>query len=161
MDGGHFPASPWQARRVRAEVTEIVERLLASGRPEFRRLISAARLDDTALPPPSEDAVEPYRWFLERVGERLPLTSAGYLPPAVVAEIMQRFGWDAHWFGKGNREDLTIPVAQLRESARQLGLVRVYRGRLKCTEAGRRLRDDPAGLWRHVSARLPLGRSEA
>jgi hypothetical protein len=145
---------------VRAEVTEVIERLWASRRPEFRRLISDARLDDAALPAPSGDAVEPYRWLLERIGEGLALTSAGYLPPTVVAEIMQRFGWDAEWIGKGNREDLTRPVRQLRESARQLGLVRVYRGRLRCTEAGRRLRDDPIGLWRQVAGRLPLGRSE-
>lgn len=74
---------------------------------------------------------------------------------------MQRFGWDDEWIGKGNREDLTPPVAELRATARLLGLVRVYRGQLKCTDAGRRLRDDPVGLWWHIAAHLPLGRSEA
>ena len=29
------------------------------------------------------------------------------------------------------------------------------------TTAGRRLSDDPVGLWQHVAARLPLGRSDA
>jgi hypothetical protein len=85
----------------------------------------------------------------------VPLTGAGYLPPALVSETMQTFGWDADWYGKGNRENRT-PVAELRDSARRLGLVRVYRGRLSPTTLGRRLAEDPVGLWWHVAARLPL-----
>jgi hypothetical protein len=145
---------------MRADVTQVLQRLWASHRPEFQGLMSAAHLDDPVPPSPHPDAVEPYRWLLQRLGDGLKLTAAGWLPPAVVVETMQRFGWDAEWIGKGNREDLTPPVAELRVTARLLGLVRVYRGELKCTDAGRRLRDDPVALWWHVAAHLPLGRSE-
>jgi hypothetical protein len=145
---------------MRADVTQVLQTLRASHRPEFGALMSAAHLDDPVPPPPHPDAVEPYRWLLQRLGDGLKLTAAGWLPPAVVVETMQRFGWDAKWIGKGNREDLTPPVAELRATARLLGLVRVYRGQLKCTDAGRRLRDDPVGLWWHIAAHLPLGRSE-
>jgi hypothetical protein len=146
---------------MRPDVAEVIGRLRASGRPELLELIAGARLDSTDTPAAWPDVVGPYRWFVERVGDGVKLTGAGYLPPAVVLETMQHLGWDADWIGKGNREDLTIPVAELRETARQLGLVRVHRGQLRATPAGRRLSNDPIGLWQHIAARLPLGRSDA
>jgi hypothetical protein len=73
---------------------------------------------------------------------------------------MQHFGWAEKWYGKANREEHARPVADLRETARQLGLVRVYRGEVRPTTVGRRLADDPEGLWHHVAAHLPLARNE-
>jgi hypothetical protein len=146
---------------MRSDVVELLARLRASRRPELFELIAGAQLDGTDAPAAWPDVVEPYRWFLERLGDGVKLTGAGYLPPALVAETMQHLGWDADWIGKGNREDLTTPVAELRETARQLGLVRVHRGQLRVTTAGRRLSSDPAGLWQHIAARLPLGRGAA
>ena len=46
----------------------------------------------------------------------------------------------------------TRPVAELRDTARRLGLVRVHRNELRPTTVGRRLADDPVGLWRHIAA---------
>jgi hypothetical protein len=140
---------------VRPDIASVLESLRRTRRPDLRQLIDAARLEGLA-PAAVPDAVEPYRWFVARVGEGIKLTSAGWLPPAVVVETMQHFGWDARWFGKGNREESARPVAELRETARRLGLVRVYRGELRPTDVGRRLRDDPPGLWTHIAARLPL-----
>nr|WP_235939527.1 plasmid pRiA4b ORF-3 family protein [Occultella kanbiaonis] len=104
--------------------------------------------------------LEPYTVLLDAVGDGVRLTSAGFLPPAVVEEVTAGTGARAWWIGKANREDLTWPVAQLRASARALGLVSVRNGRLVPTAAVRRLRDRPLGLWRHVVSRLPLGKSE-
>jgi len=146
---------------MRSDVAEVVGRLRASRRPELLALVAGAQLDISDVPAPWPDVVEPYRWFLERLGDGVTLTSAGHLPPSLVVETMQRLGWDADWIGKANREDLTIPVAALRETARRLGLVRVHRRQLRATTAGRRLSDDPVGLWQHIAARLPLGRSDA
>lgn len=146
---------------MRSDVAEMVGRLRASRRPELLELIAGAQLDSTDAPAAWPDVVEPYRWFLERLGDGVTLTSAGHLPPSLVVETMQRLGWDADWIGKAHREDLTVPVAELRETARRLGLVRVHRGRLRTTTAGRRLSSDPLALWQHIAARLPLGRSEA
>ena len=146
---------------MRADVLEVIDRLRAPRRPALLRLLAAAGLDDDRAPEPWPDVVEPYRWLLQRIGDGVTLTGAGYLPPSMVLETMQQLGWDADWIGKGNREDLTVPVAELRESARRLGLVRVYRGELRCSAAGARLRDDPPGLWWHIAAHLPLGGSDA
>ncbi|SNR56114.1 hypothetical protein [Blastococcus mobilis] len=141
---------------MRNDAADVLDRLRDSRDPRLLRLIDDALRADTVTPP-DPDVVEPYRWFLARVGDGLKLTAAGYLPPAVVSEIMRRFGWDADWVGAGNREDLTVPVSALRTSARRLGLVRVHRGVLLQSVAGRRLAEDPDGLWQHIAARLPLG----
>jgi hypothetical protein len=145
---------------VRPDLAELFDGLRRAGKPRLRRLIKDAGLD--ADPPaPEPYVVEPYRWFLARVGDGVQLTSAGHLPPALVGETMRSLGWDADWPGTATREHLTVPVAVLRDTARRLGLVRVSRGRLLPTTVGRRLVDDPIGLWRHLAARLPLARDEA
>lgn len=103
---------------------------------------------------------EPFRILLDLVGSGVTLTSAGYLPPAVVEQIAERSGITAWWIGKANREDLTPPVAQVRDLARALGLVSVRKGRLSPTAAAVRCQDAQA-LWRHIVSRLPLGTRDA
>jgi hypothetical protein len=145
---------------VRPDLAELLDALRRSRRPGLLGMIEDAGLD--AEPPaPGPDVAEPYRWFLARIGDGVKLTGAGHLPPALVAEIMRSLGWDADWPGTATREHLTVPVAELRDTARRLGLVRVHRGQLLPTTVGRRLVDDPVGLWLHLTTRLPLARDEA
>lgn len=94
--------------------------------------------------------------MLDRVGDDgIKLTAAGYLPPVHVEAAMSELGLDEEWIGKGNREDLTYPVLELRETTQSLGLLRKYRGRLLLTKQGQRLKDDTASLWWHIARRLP------
>ncbi|MBJ7452584.1 MAG: plasmid pRiA4b ORF-3 family protein [Blastococcus sp.] len=144
---------------MKAGVDDLLDVLGDSRDPELRRVVASAGVDDHP-PVPDPDVMEPYRWFVHRVGDGVRLTAAGYLPPALVAETMQTLGWDSDWFGAGNREDMTRPVAELRDTARRLGLVRVQRSMLTPTKDGRRLAADPVGLWWHVAARLPLARRD-
>ena len=101
-----------------------------------------------------------YRTFLDVISDGVTLTAAGYLPPAVVEQVAERTGINDWWIGKANREDLTYPVADIRRSARALGLVSVRKGRLSPTAAATRCRD-PQALWRHIVGRLPLGTKDA
>ena len=103
---------------------------------------------------------ESYRIFLDVIGDGVALTGAGYLPPAVVEQFAERSGISGWWIGKANREDLTYPVADVRTTARALGLVSVRKGRLSPTAAATRRRD-PQALWRHIVGRLPLGTKDA
>ncbi|WP_373461759.1 hypothetical protein [Arthrobacter sp. V4I6] len=97
----------------------------------------------------------PYLWLARRIGpDGISLTAAGWLPPAVVREAMTELGWAKDWIGKANREDQTLPVLQLRESAQRLGLIRKIKGRLVLTSATKRLLDDPAGLWLFLARAL-------
>lgn len=59
---------------------------------------------------------------------------------------------------RGRRaEDLTPPVAAMRDTARALGLVYVRDGHLRASRIGTQGRRDPQKLWRHIVRRLPLG----
>jgi hypothetical protein len=60
--------------------------------------------------------------------------------------------------GKANREEHTLPVLHLRQSAISMGLVRKHKGRLVLTKAGGSLAGQPRALWSHVVGKLPLGR---
>lgn len=116
-----------------------------------------------ASPISEADAVrllEPFEVLLAVVGDGVRLTGAGYLPPAVVEQVAERTGATGWWIGKANREDLTWPVAQLRATARALGLVSVRKGVLVPTGVARRNRARPLELLRHVATRLPLGRTD-
>jgi hypothetical protein len=103
---------------------------------------------------------ETYRTFLNVVGVGVKLTAAGYLPPAVVEQFAKRSGITDWWIGKANREDLTPPVAGVRDAARALGLVAVRNGHLSPTAASRRGRKDAVALWKHILSRLPLGKKD-
>ncbi|MFI7495310.1 plasmid pRiA4b ORF-3 family protein [Kocuria sp. M4R2S49] len=138
-------------------VAALVERVPAGLRPEFRSYVRSAGLDAPRAVDPEVAArlTAPYRWLIRRIGaDGLALTAAGWLPPAVVAEAMDEFGWDERWIGKGNREEWTQPVRRLREQAQRLGLVRKLRGRLVLPAVVRKLRDDPAELWSFVARSL-------
>jgi pRiA4b ORF-3-like protein len=143
------------------EAAELIEQLRRTRSVPVLRLLDDAGLDAGPAPQPDPAAAEPYRWLLTRVGDGVRLTQAGYLPPAIVTETMRTLGWDADWIGTHNREDQTLPVLLLRDSARRFGLLRTSRGVLLRTVAGRRLTDDPVGLWWHLAERLPLARGEA
>jgi hypothetical protein len=130
----------------------------------LRKLIDAAALDEPAVIDPDAAArmVRPYTWLLDRVGEDgITLTGAGYLPPAHVEAAVAELGLAEEWIGKLNRENHTMPVLDLRESAQKLGLLRKHRGKLLLTTRGRRLLADPVGLWWHVAERTPLASQDS
>lgn len=101
-------------------------------------------------------AVRPYAWLIDRVGaDGIKLTAAGYLPPVHVEAAFRELDLADAWIGKGNREDLTVPVLHLRESAQRMGLLRKHRGRLSATARAKAVRGDPAALWWHLAERMP------
>lgn len=148
--------------------TQESRRLIEGLRPELAELLGgldpvgsfvaaewvAAIPEDAAAAVDLTAATEHWRVLLDAVGPGVKLTAAGYLPPAVVQQLHTNLGL-ADWFGKGNREDLTYPIAQLRTAAQHIGLLRKAKGSLTPTAKARRVASDPAGLFEHVSARLP------
>lgn len=103
-----------------------------------------------------EKAVGPYPWLLEHVGDDgITLTGAGHLPPASVREAAEALGLTGRAIGMANREVQTLPVLNLRESARKSGQLRKSKGRLLLTKAGRAARDDSRALWDHLAERMP------
>ena len=99
--------------------------------------------------------IRPFAWLMDAVGaDGLALTSAGWMPPATVLEGMTELGWLDDWIGKGNREDLTPPIAELREVAQRMGLVRVQKGRLLLSAAAKGALGDPRAQLRLVAGGL-------
>lgn len=144
---------------VTGELAELAEGLERSGVRLLRTVLARAGSYEPAEVT-DDDAVrltETYRLFLQMVGDGVALTSAGYLRPALVQEFAERSGITGWYIGKANREDLTYPVAQVRGTARSLGLVTVRKGRLLPTARGARCREDARLLWQHIVDRLPLG----
>lgn len=148
---------------VTGELAELAEQLEHRGirllREVLGRPLSYGPTDVTETE--AARATETYRTFLDIIGDGVALTAAGYLPPRVVEQIAERTGIADWWIGKANREDLTYPVAEIRTTARALGLVSVRKGRLMPTAAAIRCGPDPQALRRHIVGRLPLGSKDA
>lgn len=129
---------------------DLIDRLDSGDVDSFTGLLVLA-LDPTVREVSDEqvrDAVRPWQLFLTLAGEDgIPLTSAGWMRPAVVEQIARELGVDQWWIGKTNREDLTAPVARLREHVMELGLLRKFKGNLVRTPRGRAIDGHPDYLW--------------
>jgi hypothetical protein len=151
----------------RAILPAPIEELVASLRNPFTQIELLHLLFDARVHEPvvidAETAarmVRPYAWLLDRVGaEGIKLTAAGYLPPTHVEAAVADLGLADEWIGSYNREDQTLPVLMLRESAMRLGLLRKQRGMLLASPRGRTLRGDPVGLWWYLAENLPPRRA--
>lgn len=141
------------------ELAELLETFVQHGNRRLRDALSRPLSHGPTGVSEDEAAhlTEAYRFFLDSVGDGVALTSAGYLPPHLVERFAEIAGITGWWIGKANREDLTPPVAAVRETARKLGLVTVRKGRLTPTAAGVRVRKDPQALLQHIVGRLPMG----
>jgi hypothetical protein len=134
----------------------------AAGKRRLRRLIATALAAPVLVDVEFAAAtVRPYRRLINRVGaDGITLTAAGYLPPIHVEAAWIELDLRDAWIGKGNREDLTIPVLHLRESAQRMGLLRKHRGRLLATARGKAVCRDPVALWRHLAERMPASSND-
>lgn len=133
-------------------------------RAELRQhLDRAGLLTPTELDPATATSlIRPYAWLMGAVGvDGIGLTSAGWMPPATVLDGMTELGWLDDWIGKGNREDLTPPIANLRESAQRIGLVRVVKGRLVLSVAAKKALDNPLTQLRLIAKGLYRTLSDA
>lgn len=146
---------------VAAELAALNDRLERRGNRQLREVLSRPAVHDPVEVTDAEEArlTDVYRVFLDSVGDGVTLTAAGYLPPAVVEAFAERSGITSWWIGKANREDLTPPVAAVRDTARALGLISVRRRRLAPTAAGTRCRSDATLLRQHIVTRPPLGKT--
>ena len=104
-----------------------------------------------------ETAMAPVQAVLDVMGPGVTLSAAGYLPAAHVARLAERLGIDRDLVGDTNREHLMPRMVELRTAMQRLGLLHKTGRRQEPTTAAIRYQHDPAGLWRHVASRLPLG----
>ena len=87
--------------------------------------------------PPTSGALRPLAGMLDVVREPVPLTAAGYLPPATVEAVLDATGLAGEVQGSSRREVDVRQVRLLRDAAHRLGLLRVHRRTLSLTPRGR------------------------
>ncbi len=144
---------------VTGELAELLENLERRGVRALREVLGRPAWHGPTEVTDAEAArlTQTYQVLLDVIGPGVSLTGAGYLPPAIVEQVAERSGITGWWIGKANREDLTPPVAGVRDTARALGLLTVRKSKLIPTAIGTRCRQDPRALWAHIVGRLPLG----
>jgi len=148
---------PWHS--LPAPLADLVRRLRGEGGLAADRWLATlgqrrpVRLDDDE----ARLAARPWLAVLNAVGRGTKLTAAGYLPPLVVEQIAQATGVTDWWIGKANREDQTWPVAALRETAQNIGLLRKAKGTLAPTARAKATASQPPRLVVSVLQRLPIG----
>lgn len=144
------------------ELIEVIDRLHTAARFDIDDWLAAPGWAEPVTFTQAEAAAltTPYRAVLDAVGDGLSLTAAGYLPPRTVESIFEQAKLAEEWIGKGNREDLTPPVYDLRERVRRFGLIRKAKGRLLPTAKALRVRDDPEALLDLVLTRVALDGEE-
>lgn len=149
------------------ELSPIVSLLAALPVPiriELRLHLHRTGALSAETPPPDVVApmLAPFRWLIATVGaDGLPLTKAGWMPPATVLDGMTTLGWREGWIGEANREDLTWPIRELRDAAQRMGIVRVRKGMLLLGAEAKKALTDPGRLWRLVTSRALRGLSDA
>lgn len=125
--------------------------------PEALRHWRGSRIDELNEPPePPEDlgaVIGPIRWLLDVCRDGVELTQSGYLPPSIVREGVERFGW-WDWPGRPRSEADVHQLGALRESAARLRLLTKRARRLGTSRNGIELLEESAGLWRAVATTI-------
>ncbi len=128
----------------------------AHSRPGERSRLAAAvlpRLLEEAAPP--DGALPTLSWLLGHADAGLRLTARHYIPPALVTEAVDMFGWREQLTGALRQELDVFPLHTLRGLAQgEMGAVRRSGTSLLLTRAGRLMSEDRSARWRIGTACL-------
>jgi hypothetical protein len=148
-------------------VDELVRRADPRDVPALTELTAAAVAGDarpssgqpvgprTITPLATRGAVRPWQVMLSAAGtERESRSCQRGMRPAAVEVIFHALRTEQSWIRRGNREDLTSPVAELREQVVAARLLRKHPGRLVLIRLGRQVDGDASAIWEALAARL-------
>jgi hypothetical protein len=128
----------------------------ANSRPGERSRLAAAvlpRLLEETVPP--DNALPTLGWLLGHADVGLKLTARYYIPPAVITEAVEEFGWREQLPGALRQELDVFPLHTLRGLAQgEMGAIRRAGTSLVLTRTGRLMAEDPAVRWRIGTAAL-------
>jgi hypothetical protein len=134
---------------------------LRRGGPQRKTLLSRiaeSLIKRQSAPPEATGALTPLIRLLQLAESALRLTQKGNVPPDQVRRLSAEFGWwNAPWPGP-HREDDIPELGELRQLARGAGLVRLSKGKLLITPAGRRVLANPESAWDKVVERFASGK---
>ena len=125
--------------------------------PEALRHWRGSRIYELHEPPERPEDLDavigPMRWLLHVCRDGVELTQRGYLPPSIVRDGVERFGW-WDWSGRPRSEGDVHQLGALRETSARLRLVTKRARRLGTSRHGIALLEDPVALWRAVATTL-------
>jgi len=128
----------------------------AHSRPGERSRLAATvlpRLLEEADPP--DDALPTLSWLLGYADVGLRLTARHYIPPTLVTEAVDMFGWREQLAGALRQELDVFPLHALRGLAQgEMGALRRSGTSLLLTRTGRVMVEDRAARWRIGTAAL-------
>jgi hypothetical protein len=128
----------------------------ANSRPGERSRLAAAvlpRLLEEAGAP--DDALPTLSWLLGHADAGLRLTARHYIPPALVTEAVDMFGWREQLAGALKQELDVFPLHTLRGLAQgEMGAIRRTGTSLVLTRTGRLMTEDRDTRWRIGTAAL-------
>lgn len=102
------------------------------------------------------ELLRPFTVLAELCSDGLNLTKAGWMPPKVVGDFVERSDLEGIDFesGSSKRENNMITVARLRDAAQRMGLLRKAKGVLTTTQRARKLMGDPTAMADYIAVRL-------
>src|ERR1700759_2969288 len=119
----------------------------ASSRPGRRSRLAAAvlpRLLEETVPP--DDALPTLGWLLGHADVGLKLTARHYIPPAIITEAVEQFGWRGPLRGALRQELDVFPLHTLRGLAQgEMGAIRRAGTSLGLAPTGRPVGGEPSG----------------
>ncbi len=116
-----------------------------TGTPARRRVLAEVEVMVREAVPVPDGEPAPLVWLFDRLSEGVRLTQRGYLPPALVREGDERFGWSpAH---PASREVDLPQLRELHDLLSQHRLVTKRHDLLRPSTRGRAVLADPAALW--------------
>src|SRR6201995_1028927 len=128
----------------------------ANSRPGERSRLAAAglpRLLEETVPP--EGALPTLGWLLGHADGGRQLTPRHRIPPAIITEAVEEFGWREQLPGALRQELDVLPLHTLRGLAQgEMGAIRRAGTSLGLTRTGRLMAEDPAVRWRIGTAAL-------
>jgi hypothetical protein len=128
----------------------------AHSRPGERSRLAAAVLPRLLEElSPRDDALPTLSWLLGHAEAGLRLTARHYIPPALVTEAVDAFGWREQLAGALRQELDVCPLHTLRGLAQgEMGAIRRTGTSLVLTRTGKLMAEDRAARWRIGTACL-------
>lgn len=145
---------PTWRRRVEAERLEAWSESRGPTRRRLMRSVLRRLATPSGAPEGAVSALAPLRWLLSSLDDGVATTSAGRLPPELVAAAVSRFGWRVPGGRRPRSETDVWQLEETRALAAAIGAIERDAGRISATARGRLLRRDIEGLWTAVARQV-------
>lgn len=160
LDSEHpvLPGQSWRTAIVTERISTWADaattRSVDLGR--IRARVANQLLHPIAPPPDVAECMQPVTWFLGGFGDAQPLTQAGYLKPAFVAQVHREQPWEDRFpeDRPPRTETDAVTLHRLRSLLESIGALRKHNQALQRTARGAAMAVDPTEAWTALTRRF-------